>query len=156
MAKYVREFVEYSGISDRIPEDIDAFKNISIDGTFKLSPKKPGIESFLKCSVKSTLFNSRLINGAFGVGADGKKLTGVRCAVEGEVCCRVEYIGKNSKDLIYTDRVTIPCVTNVPLTDEYMYSNKVIPTIFLDDIYLEKLNCREYLIAISGIVTIED
>lgn len=156
MAKFVREFVEYCGISAEVPENVKAFKNVTSDEVFRISEKKPSIKNFLKCTVEGSIYNFRLVNGVVGNGADGKKLTGMKCAVEGEVNCRVEYLSKVGTDLIYTDKVTLPIVTSVPLTEDYAYSNNVVSSLFIDDIYLERINDREYIVSISGIVTIED
>ncbi|MGL5149379.1 MAG: hypothetical protein ACRC7N_02250 [Clostridium sp.] len=156
MGKYIRDFIEYSGISTEIPQKVQAFKNISTEGIFKLSDKKPGIHTFLKCSVKGDIYNHRIIDGVIGEGADGKKLTGMKCSVEGDINCRIEYTAVDGSNLIYSDRVSLPIVTSVPLTEDYFYSNNIIANFFIDDIYLEMLDDREYIVSVTGIVVIED
>ncbi|MGL5415432.1 MAG: hypothetical protein ACRDAU_07220 [Clostridium sp.] len=154
--KYVRELIEYVGIMEKIPENIEAFKEITLDKKFILEAEKTSINKFLKCVMKSTILESKLIKGNAIVSIDGKLLDGIRYVIKGNFLSRVEYIGDDGRNIVYTDRKSIPYTIEVPLNSEYLNCNTLIVNCFLDDIYLEKLNEREYIISISGIITVED
>ena len=155
MKKFIRDSIEYFGITEDLPDKIDAFKDIIIDRKILLKDVKPSIKSFIKCVIKPEISDYKVINGASAIGENGTRLTGIKCIVNGFINSRVEYIAVNNSESLFTDRIKIPFTTNIVLEDDYLYSSKLISSVFVEDIYIEKLNAREYLISLALLVIVE-
>ena len=155
MKKFIRDSIEYFGVTEDLPDSIDAFRDIIIDRKILLRDVKPSIKSFVKCVIKPEISDYKIINGASANGENGIRLTGIKCIVNGFINSRVEYIADNSNESLFTDRMKIPFTTNITLEDDYLYSSKLIASVFIEDIYIEKLNSREYLISLALLVIVE-
>ncbi|MGL4762170.1 MAG: hypothetical protein ACRCWG_12040 [Sarcina sp.] len=149
--KVIRNYIEYSGLSDDIPTEINGFNDFIIESEKKLEKNKIRIKSFTRCNVQASINRQRLVNIYEEKGIGNK----YKLNVEGEIKIRVEYIGICEENIIVSDKKEIPFNINVKILGQYNHSIKIIPNIFIEDIYIKKKSDDVYMISLAGLIIVE-
>ncbi|MGL4731130.1 MAG: SPOCS domain-containing protein [Clostridium sp.] len=155
MKSVLRNMVEYCGIAEYIPNDIKAFKQINVDEILQLNEYSPNIKEIVKISVKNNVKHSRIVRTSSGTSLEGQELTGWKFVVKGSLDIRIDYSSNTVGDTLYTFSKNIDFSSFVILPNNYSRSIKVIPSIFVEDIYGEVLDPRSLLINITLLLSAE-
>lgn len=142
MKTVYRELIEYKGISQCIPLEIDNFAQIVVDKELCIPDDKPNIEEVLKVYVESEIINSRIVKTPKGTSLEGVKLTGYKLMLEGKVKIRVQYIADIREQSVHSVQFAIPFIAGIVLPENFTLMSIVTTTAFVEDIFVQKLNSR--------------
>ncbi|MGL5416312.1 MAG: hypothetical protein ACRDAU_11680 [Clostridium sp.] len=155
MDEYNVDLIDYQGVSDYIPEDINSRKEFNIQEVIEIGDKDIFLDEIIKVYVKGRCENIRRIATPQGTSIDGIKLTGRKAFVSSLFSLRVEYIASNFNNKIYSSKTSKNYFTSVILEEEEAMKRKNIATVFIEDIVARKISGKEVLIDIYGFIGIE-
>lgn len=156
MKSIIREKTIYSGITDYIPEDIESFTQMNINKILTLDETLPNIDEILKVSVSSAVKDSKIAKTAIGTSLEGQHLTGYKLLTEGAFSVQVNYSSDDESNAIYIHRDTLYFNNATTLNSEINQDFRTISSVYIEDIYAEKINSRDVLLNISFIFTAEN
>ena len=148
MKKYLRQGIEYIGVSDDIPDNINLFKDDFLEEIIDINNEKQEIKKIIKCSARASVENVRVIKVL------GNETYNYKCVVTGEINARSEYIS-NIDDSIYSDKTTIRFSIDIDMINHFIKNKKIIGSVFIEDIFIEKLSIRKYILSFAIIAIIE-
>ncbi|MGL4450210.1 MAG: hypothetical protein ACRCTZ_03330 [Sarcina sp.] len=145
--KVIRNCIEYCGIADYIPCDVLGFDDFIIEEIVEIIDK-PKIKYFTKCKTEQSIFKTEIVDLN---SLDGK----FKMKIEGSLNSLIEYISLEYNNLICTDRkkFNFNVVVEGQRVDKY---KKIISNIFIEDIYLKKINEKKYIISFSILGVVEE
>lgn len=152
----IRNSILYNGISEYIPDDINSFTQMNINQVMAIDEKLPEIDEILKVSVTSNIKDQKIVKTAIGTSLEGQNLTGFKLLSEGEFYLRIDYCSNDLNSCIYTFKNTIFFNNATTLSNKSNENSRVIVSIYIEDIYAEKICNREILININFIFTTEN
>lgn len=155
MDGYNVDLIDYQGVSDYIPKDINSKQEFNIQEVIKIQDKGVFLDEIVKVYAKGRCNYIRKINTPIGVSIDGIKLTGKKALVNASFILRVEYISSNVNNKIYSSKINKEYFTSVILEEEEAIKRKNIATVFIEDILARKINSKEVLVVIYGFIGIE-
>lgn len=155
MSNMVRDTILYNGISDYIPDDINSFTQMNINKVLILSNELPFIDEILKVSICTNVAQTKLVKTGIGTSLEGQTLTGYKYLSEGEFIVRIDFCGENANGGIFTFKDTIYFNNATALSIDSSENSRVTESVYIEDIYAQKLSDKEILINISFIFTTE-
>lgn len=150
-----RNEVEYIGIDKYIPNDIRAFKSLDIGEICEINALSPDVYKALKVKVDSRIIDYRVIDTISGTAVDGQKLTGKKVILNGIVTFRIEYTSTDEEDSIYVIYGKKEFNAVVALSTNTSRNCRLIPSVFIEDIYIRKINKRNVFFYCLLLVMIE-
>lgn len=155
MDEYNIDLIDYQGVSDYIPKDINSKQEFNIQEVIEIGEKDIFLDEIIKVYVKGRCENIRKITTPKGISIDGVKLTGKKALVSSSFILRIEYISSNFNNKIYSSKTTKNYFTSIILEEEEAIKRKNIATVFIEDILAKKINSKEVLIDVYGFIGIE-
>lgn len=155
MKSITRDLVEYSGIDDCLPLDVDSFKQINVDGEVCIPVEKPDMEQLCKVQASATIKNTRVIKTPKGVSLEGFKLTGHKLIIEGNIHYKVQYVALEEAQSVHLAHFDVPFMNFIVLPEGYMPSTILAPSVFVEDIYANPINERCMFINATLLLTAE-
>lgn len=156
MNSVVRDLVEYVGLADYIPMDINNVNNFQLDDTITLSKEKPDIKQICKVSVDTYLKKGRIVKSATGNALNGDTSKGFKFIGEVVAKWRIEYVTSNNTDTIYSLNGESLITAFVSMPFDCRLTSSIISTALIDDINVQLLSCRTFMLNITGILIIEN
>lgn len=151
MGKIIRDDIEYSGLSDYIPDDVNAFNCDIFENKIIIIKEKASIKSIVKCHCNVKIENINIVEN---IGFMSEEFS-YKCNIKGNIYSRCEYISKSEKNYVYTNRAVQPFSICILLKNFYGKRKKIIPSIFIEDIFAEKIDDRSYIISSSLLAIVE-
>ncbi|MGL4992231.1 MAG: hypothetical protein ACRC57_13900 [Sarcina sp.] len=127
--------IKYEGMSSLKNKEVFFAKSKMIDSIINLRGEKVDIKAFTK--------ERAIIENFICEFVDDSKLL-----VEGKIKCIGEYCGADNTTYIYTDTVNILFSEELNIGQKISNRNKVQVESYIEDIYLEQLGKRDYLISL--------
>lgn len=152
----IRDTILYNGLSDYVPENLDTFTQMNITEILKLKKGLPNIDEILKVNVTQSITDKNVVKTATGKSLEGQILTGVKLLSEGEFLVRIDYSSDEDFGGIHTfkEKIYFSNATSLP---EYMSTNsRVVESVYIEDIFANKLDSKEIIVNISFIFAIEN
>lgn len=143
MAKVLRDGVEYCGVSDHFLDDVQAFNYDIVDRYFEVDKRKAGISKIIKCHAKADITSMQV-----------EKINNI-ARVDIEIMTRCEYISDDNLNYVFTDRKIMKFPMDIILSDIFEKRKKVASSIFIEDIFVKKLDSRKYMISVSVLSALE-
>ncbi|MBN1040396.1 hypothetical protein DVW12_17105 [Clostridium botulinum] len=149
-----RDLIEYSGICTYLPNCIEYFTYFNSDDFITLSPGKPSIKQISKVSVRGSVENGNLIKSNIGRSLTGVKSKGFKYLCQGIIHWRVEYIDTD-RNTVFSTSGKSKFNTFVNLSTNYEF-NAPIASMFIDDVNIELLTSRKFMLNFTGTIIIEN
>lgn len=149
------DLIEYKGVAECLPLEIDSFTQIIVDGGTGLSIEMPDIGSVIKVSTDAKISNTRIIKTPIGISLDGIRLTGYKLILEGETKSKVQYVADELDDSVYTIISRIPFISYIVMPEGFSPSCRIATSVFVEDIFVERENSRGIYENVSLLLTAE-
>ncbi|MGL6105709.1 hypothetical protein [Romboutsia sp.] len=156
MANKIRARTLYSGISDYIPCDINSFTQQNKNTIITIHEDLPDIDEIIKVGVTSNIKDNKIVKTGIGKSLEGEILTGYKLLTEGEFIVRIDFCADNERGSIYTFKNFLFFNNSTTLDENINLNSKVMSSIYIEDVYAQKINQREILANISFILTAEN
>ncbi|MFI3209462.1 MAG: DUF3794 domain-containing protein [Peptostreptococcaceae bacterium] len=152
----LRDTISYTGVSDYIPSELNAFTQMNINEILKLKRTLPSIDEILKVNVSHFITDKNVVKTATGKSLEGQILTGMKLISEGEFVVRIDYSSDEDFGGIHTfkEKIYFSNATSLPETSST--NSRVVENVYVEDIYANKLDQREIIVNISFIFAIEN
>lgn len=151
----MNSIVEYIGLANELPAKIEAYKQFCITKKIILDKNRMGIKDIIKVSCESYITNRRIIKTAEGTSLEGERLTGLKYLLKGSIDLRVYYEEESAAGLLGVNNISLKFYEGIVLEKEFMSNDDFIPNIYIEDIYSETLNNREFLVAVTATAIVE-
>jgi hypothetical protein len=149
--------VEYSGLSDELPElpPKSCFKHFSLSQKLHLPENKPDIGRIVNAAVQINIICTKTINAPCIPYEEGLKSTVKNMIVQGELEQRLEYIGDTKDCEVHGACLNIPFISRIMLPEHYTLDTQVMVEGYIEDISLELLDKRNIFESITILLTAE-
>ena len=144
--KVVRNCIEYEGIVDCIPCDVIGFNDCIIE-KINILKNQPKIKYFTKCKANIVAGDVEILK------FDDNQY---KASVEGILNIRVEYLSSDYDNLICAERKQIDFNIIIDISEEFDGGTKIITNLFIEDMYLKKINEEKYFISFSILGIVEE
>ncbi|MGL5086493.1 MAG: hypothetical protein ACRC68_12370 [Clostridium sp.] len=155
MENIYNNLIEYSGISDYIPKDINCFKEFTINSTINVFDNDLKVKEIIKVNITPNIKSTRAIITPVGKSLEGQVLTGKKYIIEGELNIRVDFLSETGRNKIH-------CLYHVEYFSSSMILHKdiinrisLIPSIFIEDIHGQLVEDSEILVITTILTTLE-
>ena len=155
MKSITRNLIEYIGISEYLPTDIESFKQVYIKNDITLNENKADIDSISKIIAKARILNTRIIKTPKGISLDGYKLTGYKLLVEGSIYYKIQYANSNENLSLNLIDIDTRFLAFVIMPENFMLGDNFSSSIFIEDINAEILSERKISINTSLLIISE-
>lgn len=147
MGNFVRDLIEYQGIDlmdsrDCILNTTTSFKQATIDVNLCVPEEKPDIEKVVKVAINKKVVKYKVVKTPKGTSAEGQVVTGNKLLVMGDIILKINYIACDKEQSMHSFHVTIPFCEYVVLPVGFKGLSIVEPEIYVEDIYVNKEDCR--------------
>ncbi len=143
MKSIVKDFIEYTGISENLPIHPHSFKSLNLQETLTMSSNKPNIKELVKVMIDTNIVETRVIKTPKATSLEGNILTGWNLIVEGELKLKIGYIEDSDKEEIHFSNFSLPFSTNIVLPEYFKASNSVNVDGYIESVSAKRLNKRE-------------
>lgn len=155
MKSITRNLIEYIGISEYLPIDIESFKQVYIKNDITLNENKADIDSISKIIAKAKILNTRIIKTPKGISLDGYKLTGYKLLVEGSIYYKIQYTNLDKNQSLNLTDVDTRFLAFVIMPENFTLGDNFSTSIFIEDINAEILSKRKISINTSLLIISE-
>lgn len=155
MKSITRNLIEYIGISEYLPTDIESFKQVYIKNDITLNENKADIDSISKIIAKAKILNTRIIKTPKGISLDGYKLTGYKLLVEGSIYYKIQYTNSDENQSLNLTDIDTRFLAFVIMPENFMLGDNFSSSIFIEDINAEILSKRKISINTSLLIISE-
>lgn len=142
MSDQLRDLIQYSGVSEHIPENSTVFKQLNVEQTFCLPIEKPDIEQIVKVIGEINIKSMKIIRTPKGISLEGQSLTGWKLVIEGTVRLKIQYVADEPTQSVHAAHTTIPFSTYIVLPDNFIAGTPVLAHEYIEDIYTLKMDNR--------------
>jgi hypothetical protein len=142
MASIVENLIQISGLADDLPQNPTAFKQFTLQETLTVPAVKPDIEQIVKVVAEVVIISTKVIRTPQGVSLEGQNLTGLKLIIEGEVRQKIEYVACEPTQSVHAVHFDIPFSAFIVLPLGFPIGTPITVTGYLEDIYVEMLDCR--------------
>lgn len=148
----VRGSIEYIGINNDIPDNINMFKCFTLSHSIE---SHIAVEEIIKTIVRCSILEFNIIDTIEGKSINNRKLTGKKIIVEGICESKVQYIfsNKNEKTL-ESLKFNIQFCESVIVPSRCNKGNLSYINIYIDDINIRK-STGNVILTISGILNVD-
>lgn len=155
MKSITRNLIEYIGISEYLPIDIESFKQVYIKNDITLNENKADINSISKIIAKAKILNTRIMKTPKGISLDGYKLTGYKLLVEGSIYYKIQYTNSDKNQSLNLTDVDTRFLAFVIMPENFTLGDNFSTSIFIEDINAEILSKRKIYINTSLLIISE-
>ena len=147
MAKFVRDLIEYSGVSlleedDCTMKQSTSFKQTTIDVNLCVPVQKPDIEQIVKADIQTSAIHTVLVKTPVGISVEGQELTGYKLLVMGEFQIKISYVADEPTQSMHSFHVIVPFCEYIVLPANFNPLSTVSPEVYVEDLYVKQLDCR--------------
>lgn len=142
MKSIVRDFIEYSGISDYLPDNAVAFKHLNVQDNMILLDHHLNIEHIIKAMAEVSIEDKRLIKTPIATSLEGQRLTGWKLIVEGSIKEKLEYAVCDSGRNINVINFTTPFSTYIILPENFNPGRQINVNGYIEDMSIKKIDKR--------------
>ncbi|MFD3156305.1 DUF3794 domain-containing protein [Haloimpatiens sp. FM7330] len=140
MASVVREFIEYSGLADYMPNNPVSFKQISIQENLSIPVTKPDMEQIVKVMCEVYITNTRVIKTPKATSLEGQKLTGWKVIIEGEIKQKIEYSAHEPTQSLHAVHFNVPFSSFIILPEDFVVGTPISVQGYIEDIFVKKID----------------
>lgn len=144
MPSTVKNFIEYSGISELLPNIPTAFKEINVQESVHIPNAKANIEQIAKIIADVVITNTVVITTPVVTSLEGQVLTGWKVVIEGELRETIEYISDELTQPVHAVHFNVPFGSCIILPQSFNCGTKVTVNAYIEDIFIEKLDNRSF------------
>lgn len=155
MSDIYENLIEYSGISEYIPQYINCYKELNLESTVNTPSYRPNIKEIIKVSAAARINSSRIILTPIGKSLEGQELTGKKYIIEGEANIRVDYLSDNEDNKVYCIHHKENFSSGIVLHKDIINSNGLVPSIFIEGINAELLSNKQVFVIITILSVVE-
>lgn len=155
MAKIVKELIEYNCEESYDRKRLVNFKQFSINNIFNVPIEKPDIDQITKVWVDYDICDYEFVKTPRGSSSEGQILTGNKLFISANLKVKLEYVSLKSSQSVHSMHTTIPLCAYVTLQDDSNEFSDTLPSLGIEDIYCELMNCREIYINIVLIAIVD-
>ena len=155
MKSITRNLIEYIGISEYLPIDIESFKQVYIKNDITLNENKADIDSISKIIAKAKILNTRIIKTPKGISLDGYRLTGYKLLVEGSIYYKIQYTNSDENQSLNLADIDTRFLAFVIMPENFTLGDNFSSSIFIEDINAEILSKRKISINTSLLIISE-
>lgn len=149
MGKILNELIEYNGIDSCEHDSMVNFKQFIINGDIYVPIEKTDIQNISKVWIDYNILKAEFVKTPYGKSVEGQVLTGNAAYVSANLNIKLEYIGYEGNNRIYSMYETIPICVYVTLKDEVNSCSSICPYLLIEDIYCKKVNCRKVYLNVT-------
>lgn len=142
MSNFVRDLIQYVGISDDIPKNSNVFKQINAEEVFCLPDAKPDIEQIVRVSGELNIKSTKIIKTPKGVSLEGQSVTGWKLVIEGSVTLKIQYVADSEAQPVHAAHARIPFSSYVVLPKNFIAGTPVMAHGYIEDIYSKQMDKR--------------
>lgn len=142
MSRVFKELVEYNGIDNSIYEQLVNFNQFNIDYVFDTPNESPDIEQIIKVWVDYDIENFKIVKTHTGISCEGQILTGYKTFIYGDLKIKVEYVSDKYCNSVHSMNLKLPFSSYVTLDSSYNEYSTVCPSIHIEDVYCDLIECR--------------
>lgn len=143
MGIIVRDLIEYSGISDRLPNNPVSFKQFNIQECFTIPQKKPDIEQITRVSAEIDIKSKKIIKTVKGKSMEGQNLTGWKIIIEGVLKQKIQYVADEPMQSVHGVHFNIWFSEFIVLSKYYCKDKGLNIFPYIEDIYAVQLDKRK-------------
>ncbi len=149
MGKVLKDLIQYNGIDEYCYRHLKHFKQFNINDIICIPSHKPNMAEISKVWVDYKILDYEFVNTPTGVSLEGQNLTGKKVFISANLLLKIEYSAANNYQTLFSANCSIPICTYVTIDDNYSECSSIYPTILIEDIYCEQLDCQKiYLNAV--------
>ena len=142
MAKIFRDLIEYNNINEQCLENVENFKQTSLDYMFCIPVQKPDIEQVTKVFAEPCIKCEKLVKTPVGISLEGQRVTGYKYLVEGFINLKVEYVALVTEQSLHTAHVDIPFCSYVVMPEGFNKNALMTANIVIEDINSIQMDTR--------------
>lgn len=143
--------IEYIGIGNREPNQLEYFNQIKLNDEFNLIDKKTNIKSIISVSTVVNTNIIQIIDTPIRISAEGKNLKGKKIMTELKIKHEIRYLGEGSSSYIYMDNlnllklgsIVMPQKINDRHIEELLRKNKIKIDVYIEDVYIKLIEKRK-------------
>lgn len=148
----VRGSIEYIGISNDIPDNINMFRCFTLSHIIE---SYINIEEVIKIVARCSILEFNVIDTIEGISINNKKLTGKKLIVEGVCESKIQYIFSNkSEKNLETLKCSIPFCESIIVPSRCNKGNLSYVNAYINDINIRKTTSN-LILTVSGILTVD-
>ena len=134
-----------SSVSNECDVTIKAtsFKQTFIDNILQVPDVKPDIENIIDVDAKFICTNTKIIDTPVGKSHEGQNLTGNKLVVNGKLCITVTYVAEVETQTVHTAHFEICVCEYIVVPNGTDLDCNINPSVYIEDIFFEKINCRQ-------------
>lgn len=155
MRSIVRDFIEYSGIAEYLPDNAIAFKQLNLQDNMSLADSYLGIDHIVKIMADVVIEDKRIIQTPVATSLEGQKLTGWKLIVEGTVREKLEYASCDSGKNINIINFNTPFSTYIILPENFNPGRQINVNGYIEDMCIKKLDHRSFFKCICVLLNAE-
>ena len=142
MKSMVRDFIEYVGIADYLPDNAIAFKHLNLQDNMSLGDSYLGIDYIVKFMGDIIIEDKRVIKTPVSTSLEGQRLTGWKLIVEGTIREKLEYATCDTIKNINIINFSTPFSTYIILPENFNTGRHINVNGYIEDMYIKKLDHR--------------
>ncbi|MGL5084709.1 MAG: SPOCS domain-containing protein [Clostridium sp.] len=147
MNMFTRDLIEYSGIEPYLDDECSTgytsnFKQTNIDLEFCVPEQKPDIEQVVKVDITTKILKTRVVKTPKGTSLEGQIMTGYKLLILGEVKLKIRYVADEPEQSMHSFHAYIPFCDYIVLPETTCNIDALVADVYVEDIFLEKQNCR--------------
>lgn len=155
MKSIVRDFIEYSGITDYLPDNAIAFKQLNLQENMSLLDSHLSIDHIVKIISDVIIEEKRIIQTPVATSLEGQKLTGWKLIVEGTVREKLEYVACDLGKNINIISLNTPFSTYIVLPENLNPGRQINVNGYIEDMCIKKLDERSFFKCICLLLNAE-
>lgn len=152
MKSILKNSIQYYIDSEKIPDNLFAFKQFMFQETLMLSDEKPDISKINRVIGKIDVNEYKVINTSKGLSIEGYYKTGWQLVVTGEVKEKIEYVLDEEKQSVHIAYFSIPFSSSIILPEGYENGQSLRVEGYIEDIYLEQIDARTIFNGVSILI----
>lgn len=120
-----------------------SFKQTFIDTILQVPDVKPDIENIIDVDAKFICTNTKIIDTPVGTSHEGQNLTGKKLVINGKLCITVTYVAEVETQTVHTAHFEICVCEYIVIPNGTNLDCNINPSVYIEDIFFEKINCRQ-------------
>lgn len=151
----MNSLIEYTGICEKLPENIKKFKQFIVTDTIKLTVDKNPIRDIIKVATNYRVMSEKLVKTSKGISLEGESLVGYKYMSKGFFDVKVYYEENSDEGRLGLLSKKIKFFEGILLEEEIISSKRNIINIYIEDIYAEATRGKEVFVAITAMAIFE-
>ena len=153
MKSFIRDLIEYHIQSDELPSSIENYSTFCLNDYLEFNPENVSIQQISKVTIVPKL--QSFYNLKENITIYNDMVSDCDYLYEFTINWRIEYVD-SIENVIFSCKGESILSSHIKLKSSLLLSNKIVPNIFIDDVYIELLSPKSCLLNFTGMVLIED